>query len=97
MLFNQEECMLLQFMVEEYDEKERRELPLDIQRTLSSACLSKLSNLNSLTYFTKQEFSLLLLATRFAQEFRRSVYRYNQSLVDELKDRLMVLATPIGM
>ena len=65
MLFDIDEVLFLTSALETYNEKHRKELRPELQDELAKSAIRKLENLTPLTYFTKQEFSIMALATHF--------------------------------
>lgn len=95
MLFTDKERSALEEIVIAYDFKARGFFKRELQRTLAESCLNKLETLNALTYFTKQEFTLLLFAAQWAKDNSISVYKQNPLLITSLINRLGCLAEPI--
>lgn len=94
MLFRQDELLQLIPAIETYDDVPRNVLVPDVQHTLSVSCLNKLNNLSILTYFTKKEYSLMLLAVdHIIRELEHNRHFIDGTLYD-LYDKLMIRAMP---
>ncbi len=78
MLFDIDEVTFLTSALESYNDEHRKELRPELQDELAKSAIGKLENLTPLTYFTKQEFSIMALALHFIiQSLEKSGYVVN--------------------
>ena len=96
-MFTLEEICLMQSAVETYNERDRGVLNYELQNSLSRSCLSKFDNYNALTYFSKQELTLIAMAINHLIEnlVALPTYSYVPKLLEDLEalfDRLCTLA-----
>ena len=92
MLFNKEEVVLLTAAVETYNDKDRNQMPLIAQRSLSISCLNKLEKFNSSTHFTKQELMFLELTIRFIKRSQYTSFGHHGQLLDQVISKLSKLS-----
>ena len=96
-MFSSQEISIIQSSVETYNEEDRRQIPYEQQSALAKACLDKLEHYNPLTYFTKQEYTLMAMSTDFmitcieALPYRQRDMKLYKSILS-LFDRLCTLA-----
>lgn len=64
MLFNNDECEILQNALETYLDNPRGFNDVALLYRLVSSSLQKLSNISPLTHFTKQELSVMAISVR---------------------------------
>ena len=88
MLFNDEECILIVSALETYDESDQTFLPPELKHRLILSSLEKISNLSTLTYFTKQEFTVMYAAVDH-------IIRSEQQLGQHIDNDLMLLSNKI--
>ena len=94
MLFNNEEITILISALETYNDAPRNELRPELQNTLVNSSIEKLENLTALTYFTKQEFSIMALAMNFIIQSLEISGNIVDDFTFTLFHRLIALAEP---
>ena len=92
MPFNSEEVAELIAALETYNDRHRGVLPPELQNQLATSSIKKLENLTALTFFTKQEFSIMALAVKSSIDaFEISGYVADSALLS-LFERLISLS-----
>ncbi len=94
MLFSHDEIVILQSAVETYNEEPRYNLKPEIQEQLCQSILNKLKYLTSLTYFTKKEYSAMLLALAHIESCREILNIPVDNAFDELVEKVIELSKP---
>ncbi len=93
MLFNEKECSIIITALETYDEEPRGMLIPDVQHSVTTSALKKLNVLSPLTYFTKQEFTIMALAVQFVIDCSKNQNIRNSSYLFSLFKKLCELAS----
>ena len=96
-MFTPEEISIMQSAVETYNEENRMILNYDLQIALAQSCLAKMEHYSPLTYFTKQEYTLIAMSIELviagieALPHRQRDMKLYKSLLS-LFDRICTLA-----
>lgn len=93
-MFSSDEIIIIQSALETYNDEPRDYLKPDLQDKLTKSSLSKLSNYSPLTYFTKQEYSIMCLAVIFMMNLLEDVDPYRSDELFLISKKLSALADP---
>ncbi len=93
MLFNSDECAIIIGALETYDEIPRGILKPNVQHDIASSASRKLSEISSLTNFTKQELTVMALAVQFIIGLSDNANSFLVSDLISLRDKLISLAS----
>lgn len=93
MLFDEKELSIIIAALESYDEEPQGLLTPEAQHRVTMSALNKLNVLSPLTYFTKQEFTIMVLAVQFVLDCSKHQNFRDRSYLFSLFQKLCELAS----